>query len=109
MQQSNDSLQGLDYMLQLRDKLCKNSAEAVAMDRAIARYQNAIAQVELREALVYTAPKDFHPMFVEELEAEQRTRKENNKLYKFWQYALCTVYGLVVLYFLYETIVWSPK
>jgi hypothetical protein len=109
MQQSNDSLQGLDYMIQLRDKLCKGSAEAVAMDRAITRYQNAIAQVELREALVYTAPKDFHPMFVEELEAEQRTRKENNKLYKFWQYALFTGYGLFVLYFCYDIIVWSPK
>lgn len=109
MQQSTDTQQGLDYMLQLRDKLCKTSAEAVALDKAIARYQNAMAQVELREALVYTAPKDFHPMFVEELETEQRTRKENNKMYKFWQYALFTGYGLFVLYFCYDLVIWSPK
>ena len=48
-------------------------------------------------------------MFVEELETEQRTRKENNKMYKFWQYALFTGYGLFVLYFCYDLVIWSPK
>ena len=109
MTQSTDTQQGLDYMIQLRDKLCKTSAEAVAMDKAIARYQNAMAQVELREALVYTAPKDFHPMFIEELETEQRIRKENNRIYRWWQYAIFSAYGLFVLYLVYDVLTWSPK
>lgn len=109
MTQSNSTQQGLDYMLQLRDKLCKTSAEAVALDKAIARYQNAMAQVELREALVYKAPKDFYPMFNEELEAEQRIRKENNKIYLWWQYLMSTAVGLFVLYLVYDVVTWSPK
>jgi hypothetical protein len=96
-------------MLQLRDRLCKTSAEAVAMDKAIARYQNAIAQVELREALVYTAPKDFHPMYIEELEAEQRIRMENTKAYKWWQNVFFTLWALFVIYLIYDVLTWSPK
>ena len=101
MTQSTDTQQGLDYMIQLRDKLCKTSAEAVAMDKAIARYQHAMAQIELRDALVYKAPKDFYPMFNEELEAEQRIRKENNKIYLRLQYLMFLVYGLFVLYMIF--------
>lgn len=109
MQQSSDTQQGLDYMIQLRDKLCKSSIEARVMDKAIARYQHAMAQVELRDALVYKAPKDFYPMFNEELEAEQRIRKENNKIYLWWQYFMSTAVGLFVFYLVYDVVTWSPK
>ena len=104
MQQSNDSLKGLDYMIQLRDKLCKSSAEAVAMDKAIARYQDALAQLELREALIYTAPKDFHPLFVEELEAEKKLRKDNNKIASWGQYILIGIYAIICFSLLFDKV-----
>ena len=99
----------LDSMRELRDKLDPSTVEYVAMDRAIKLYEHQEAKIMIHDSLVYQAPKNFYSMFLDELAAEQKLRKENNRLYKFWQNALLMGYGLFVLYLVGDMLTWSPK
>lgn len=94
MTQSSDIQHGIDYMIQLRDKLCKNSIESRVMDKTIARYQNKMALVELRNDLVYKAPRGFHNIFIEELSIEEKTIKQMNCI----KYLILGAYIIFVLY-----------
>ena len=107
MQQSTDTQ--LNSMRELRDKLDPSTVEYVAMDRAIKLYEHQEAKVMIHESLVYQAPKDFYPMFLDELAAEQKLLKDNNRIYLWWQNAISTAFGLFVLYLIYDVLTWSPK
>ena len=107
MQQSTNTQ--LNSMYELRDKLDPNSEEYIAMSKAIKQYEHQEAKIMIHDSLVYQAPKNFYSMFLDELAAEQKLRKENNRLYKFWQNALLTGYGLFVLYLVGDMLTWSPK
>lgn len=99
MTQSTDTQQGLDYMIQLRDKLCKNSIEAAAMNKAIERYQSEMAMVELRNNLVYKAPRGFNNMYIEELQTVHDEVKYRNRLV----YLVFGIYALFCLWALFGT------
>jgi uncharacterized protein YbaP (TraB family) len=107
MQQSSDTQ--LNSMRELRDKLDPSTVEYAAMDRAIKLYEHQEAKIMIHDSLVYQAPKNFYAMFLDELATEQNLRKENNKIYLWWQYAIFTVVGLFVLYLVYDVVTWSPK
>jgi len=107
MQQSTDTQ--LNSMRELRDKLDPSTVEYAAMDRAIKLYEHQEAKIMIHDSLVYQAPKNFYTMFLDELAAEQKLRKENNRIYLWWQYAIFTTVGLFVFYNIYNVVTWSPK
>ena len=107
MQQSTDTQ--LNSMRELRDKLDPSTVEYAAMDRAIKLYEHQEAKIMIHDSLVYQAPKNFYAMFLDELAAEQKLRKENNRIYRWWQYALTTAFSLFVIYLVYDVLTWSPK
>lgn len=107
MQQSTDTQ--LNSMRELRDKLDPSTVEYAAMDRAIKLYEHQEAKIMIHDSLVYQSPKNFYPMFLDELAAEQKLRKDNNKIYRWWQYAISTSVVLFVLYVVYDVLTLGPK
>lgn len=107
MQQSSDTQ--LKPMRDLLEKLDPSTIEYTAMSNTIKLYEHQEAKIMIHDSLVYTAPKNFYAMFLDELATEQKLRKENNKIYLWWQYAIFTVVGSFVLYLVYDIVTWSPK